>query len=372
MRLLQLVTTRQRRGAEVFASDLADALCRRGHDSVVVGLGRPPEDPLWPRLAPVVDIAREGVARLDVRRVFELARTFETQRPDLIQANGGYAVKYAVLARKISRGYWPIIYCNIGLSSDWLRFPGQRQWTRWLLRQTQMTAAVSDSSRRDLIDTYHLAGETVRVVRRGLATEPVFSREDGRKLLQQAGIPANALVLLHVGSFTEEKNHRGLFRIFERVRERIPDVHLVLVGGGKLRSEIEQHAPSDVHFLGVRSDVSTLMAGADLFLLPSLTEGVPGVILEASVQALPTVAYSVGGIPEVVRDGETGRLTARGDEPGFAASVEEILESLEKRTMLGNNARAFVSAEYDIERSVDAFEKLYSDVLSRKSRLITG
>jgi L-malate glycosyltransferase len=363
MRSLQLVTTRQRRGAEVFASDLADALCSRGHETVIVGLGQPPADPLQPHLAATADLSRAGVARLDIRRVIELAHIFRKQTPDLIQANGGYAVKYAVLARILARGKWPIVYCNIGLSSDWLRFPGQRQWTRWLLQQTQMTAAVSESSRRDLIETYHLPENTVRVVRRGLATEPVFSREEGRVLLLREGIPLEVPVLLHVGSFTEEKNHLGLFRIFKKVSGRIPDVHLVLVGGGSLREEIEEVAPGQVHFLGVRSDVPTLMAGADLFVLPSLTEGIPGVILEAAVQSRPTVAYAVGGIPEVVRDEQTGRLVVPGDETGAAGAIIELLEADEKRTRFGTNARAFISAEYHIERSVDAFERLYRDVL---------
>jgi L-malate glycosyltransferase len=367
MRTLQLVTTRQRRGAEVFASDLADALCSRGHQAIVVGLGRPPENSLQPQLAATADLTRVGVARLDFRRILELARLFRKENPDVIQANGGYAVKYAVLARKAARGKWPIVYCNIGLSSDWLRFPGQRQWTRWLINQTQMTAAVSEASRRDLIDTYALPEEVVRVVRRGLATEPIYTRQEGRLRLSEAGVPSPAPVMLHVGSFSEEKNHEGLLRIHRLVQQHVPDVQLVLVGDGSLRDEIQEKATVGVHLLGVRTDVSTLMAGADVFVLPSHTEGIPGVILEASVQAIPTVAYDIGGIPEVVRDRETGRLIPSGDEKGAAEAVVSLLESPDLNNQYGRSARAYVTAEYDIERSVDAFEKLYFDVLSEKS-----
>lgn len=361
--IVQLVTRRQRRGAEVIATDLADALQGRGHRSIVLGLGPPPGAVLTPREAEAADLTASGEGPLHLARVLELGRVLDRLAPDVVQANGGYAMKYAVTARLVSRARWPLVYCNIGLSSDWLRSPVQRAWNRWLMRRVEATAAVSEASRQDLLATYGLDPARVRVVRRGLATE-ALGREAGRRRLAEAGVPPEGTVLLHVGSFSPEKNHAGLLRIVEQVRAGGESVHLVLVGDGALRAEVLCVAGAHVHALGLRDDVPTLLAGADLFVLPSLTEGIPGVILEAAVQRVPSVAYDVGGVGEVVRDGETGRLVASGDEAGAADAVLSLLRDPAERERLGEAARALVVGQFSLDGSVDGFEALYREVLS--------
>lgn len=372
MKILQLVTVRQRRGAEVIASDLADAMCERGHEAVVVGLSAPPPEALDPKSARAFDLSRAGSARLDIRRVIELGRLLRQASPDIIQANGGYAVKYAVLAVALFRLDFPIIYCNIGMSSDWLRWPGQRAWNRWLLNRTCLTAAVSEASRDDLIDTYRLPVERVRVVRRGLAIEPVFSREHGRAILHQAGVPLDGPIVIHVGSYTPEKNHEGLLRIYANVQTRVPGVRLVLVGDGDLKPGIDARRIDGVHVLGVRSDVPELLSGADLFLLPSLTEGIPGAVLEAAVQRVPTVAYDVGGLREVVIQNVTGRLVPVENESAATEAACQLLLDDRLRETLGKAARAFVTREYDLQRSVDAFCDLYEAALATPDARVTA
>jgi L-malate glycosyltransferase len=364
MQIVQLVTRRQRRGAEVFATELADALHVRGHDVTVVGLQPPHGDVLTPRNAAGVDLGVRGGFVLHSGGVRQLAQYLRSRGECVVQANGGFAMKYAVLARRWARGSWPIVYRNIGLSSDWLTRPGQRWWNRWLMRQVDAAAAVSEASRRDLIRSYGLDPERVRVVRRGVPVGSVVGRSEGRAALTAAGIPEDAFVLLHVGSFTPEKNHEGLLRILERVRAEVGHVHLALVGDGPLRGRVEAAAPPHVHFLGVRTDVPALMAGADVFVLPSLTEGLPGVVLEAAVQHLPAVAYDVGGVSEVVRDGETGRLIASGDESHAAAALLDLVRRPVDRHALAASAHQMVLEQYSLDRSTDAFEALYRGVAS--------
>lgn len=359
VRIVQLVTRRQRRGGEVVAAELSTALAARRHDVRFAGLNAPPDAPLVPAGVVSDDVSTAPPSVLSPRAVVDLARYLRCVEPDVIQANGGYAMKYAVLAKRWSRRHWPLLYCNIGLSSDWLRRPGQRAWNRWLLRQADVTAAVSDASRADLLTTYGLDPDRVEVVRRGVPLEAEDTDAARSALRGELGLPAGASVLMHVGSFSPEKNHEGLLRIVEHVGR--PDVHLVLVGDGPLRGDVERasaNAPH-VHVLGLRSDVPSLLAGADLLLLPSLTEGIPGVILEAGAQSLPTVAYDVGGVGEAVRDGVTGRLIPAGDEAGFAATIRSLLVDGTRRRELGRAARAFVACEYAQDRSVDCFERLY-------------
>ena len=240
MRIVQLVTRRQRRGGEVVAAELSVALVAHGHDIRFAGLNPPPDEPLAPAGVVSDDVSTAPPSVLSPRLVADLARYLRRIDPDVIQANGGYAMKYAVLAKRWSRGHWPLLYCNIGLSSDWLRRPGQRAWNRWLLRHADVTAAVSEASRADLIATYGLDPDRVEVVRRGVPLEAEDRQAARRSLRDELGLPAEASVLLHVGSFAPEKNHVGLLRIVERVEH--PEAHLVLVGDGPLRDDIERAA----------------------------------------------------------------------------------------------------------------------------------
>lgn len=366
MRLVQLITRRQRRGAEVFAAELSTALAVHGHTIHFAGLTPPPTEPLAPPNVVCDDVSQAPQSLLSPRIVLDLARYLRRTNPDVIQANGGYALKYAVLAKRLYRLPHPIVYRNIGLSSDWLRRSGQKVWAQWIMRGIAASASVSTASRNDLVATYGVEPSIATVIRRGVPVEAVEISEARCTLRLALGVPEEAPLLLHVGSFTPEKNHAGLLRIVARVRAAHPGAHLALVGDGPLRPEVAREAGRQgaVHLLGLRDDVPHLMAGADLLLLPSHTEGIPGVILEAGVQSLPAVAYAIGGVAEAVRDGETGRLIPPGDEAAFAEAVAALLAAPERRAALGRAARALIASEYALDRSVDAFERLYRQIVA--------
>ena len=164
MEIVQLVTRRQRRGGEVVAAELSTELARRGHRVHFAGMAPPPHEPLAPEAAISADVSEAPAALLSLRAVRDLAAYLKKVNPDVVQANGGYAMKYLALASRWSRASWPLLYCNIGLSSDWLRRPGQRAWNGWLIGHADATAAVSDASRQDLLDTYGLDPASVEVV----------------------------------------------------------------------------------------------------------------------------------------------------------------------------------------------------------------
>ncbi|OZC03423.1 glycosyltransferase family 4 protein [Rubricoccus marinus] len=362
LRIAQLVSSRQRRGAEVFASDLSEALAALGHEVSFAGLAAPPVEPLAPEVTNV-DLTSGPLASMSLEIVRSTARHIRETRPDVIQANGGAVMKYVALAQAWGRTRVPVVYCNIGLSSDWVRHRAQRAWTGWLLRRADVTAAVSAASRDDLLRQYGLDPAVVRVVRRGVDVGARVRADEGRRALTEAGVPSGSFVVLHVGSFSEEKNHAGLIRIVERVRaESDRDVRLVLVGGGPLYEAVERSAPAHVHILGIREDVPALMAGADVLLLPSRTEGIPGVVLEAAAQGIPTVAYDVGGVSEAVRDGETGAVIEAGDEAAASGAVLRLIREPMTLAEWGEAARAFVRDEYSLDASVHAFLDLYREI----------
>ena len=172
------------------------------------------------------------------------------------------------------------------------------------------------------------------------------------------------------------KNHSGFLRIAARIQQRFPDVEFVLVGDGPLRPELEREAEtlglgSRVLFLGDRRDISGLLASMNVAVLTSDSEGLSNVILEAMAARVPVVAYDVGGNGELVK-ANRGVTVRPGDEDEFAAAVERLLGQPSLREELGCNARAFVEANFSLERVRNAYEELYQSLRERKGLSITA
>ena len=168
-----------------------------------------------------------------------------------------------------------------------------------------------------------------------------------------------------------------MIEAFANIHQQRPDVHLFLFGDGELRPRVERQIRQHdlgvrVHVLGSRGDATRLVAGADLLLLPSLIEGIPGVILEAAAQRVPAVATDVGGISEAVESGERGVLVPLGDREAFVEAILRLLDDEALRRQMGEAARAFVCEHYAIDKTAVAFERLYLDLLrERQTRSAT-
>lgn len=365
MRVLQLITRRQRRGAEVFASDLADVLVLRGYEVLVAGLYDAASPPLIPARAGWIDLDARADRRLSATTLAAVMGLIRRFQPDLVQANGADTLKYSALAKAVTRGTWPLVYRNIGVASQWLRHRPHRAWSRWLVGFVDHVAAVSDACRDDFLRTYHLEDRRVTTIPNAIRiTEPPSTTEARRRLAELAGIPEGADLLVHVGSFAPEKNHLWLLDAFDRIRQLRPDARLVLLGDGPLRARVTDAVAARglgdrVHLLGGRIDADVLVGGADVLVLPSLVEGIPGVVLEAAAQSVPTVATDVGGMREVVHDGDTGMLVRSGDLDAFVACTVDLLGDPARLRRMGAAARALVRQRFDIATVSREYESLY-------------
>lgn len=162
---------------------------------------------------------------------------------------------------------------------------------------------------------------------------------------------------------------QGLIRIFSSLLEAIPDAKLLLIGEDKLKAEIEafvkeMNIENNVYFLGRRSDVLQIMACCDVFVLPSLIEGLPEVILESFVNKLPVVAYDVGGIKEIMINNKTGWLIDKGDEESFGEAIKVVLTRLNEDIV--ENARYLATAKYSNEIISKSFLEGFNGIPNRK------
>lgn len=187
---------------------------------------------------------------------------------------------------------------------------------------------------------------------------------------RKEGIPDEALVMVHVGRFTLQKNHEMLIRAFAKLR--LPaSACLLLVGEGELQAQTEQlvrelGVADRVRFLGVRADIPELLNASDIFVLPSRWEGNPMSVMEAMAAGLPVVATAVGGVPELVQDGTTGLLVPNEDTEALAQALQRLVDNPDLRATMGNHARRVAQKRFDARVMTRAYEALYESILASK------
>ncbi|MDE2989621.1 MAG: glycosyltransferase [Chloroflexota bacterium] len=247
---------------------------------------------------------------------------------------------------------------------------------RWLHRRTagmpDVTIGISDAVRAWAVTTGGVPAAKTRVVLYGIDAAP-FANLDRSGARAELGIEAGARVVLCPARLDPQKNHGMLLRAFERVHREQPDAVLLLAGGRQLGSELYErdlHALADlidadgaVRWLGVRSDMSRLLAACDVVALASDWEGFGLALLEAMAAGRPVVATAVGGVPEVVSDGESGILVAAGDMFGFAKALIRLLDDDAARRRMGTAAARRAREAFAIDRMRTATQAVYDEML---------
>ena len=374
MRVMHVVSTGTRRGAELFVADLARALDPMGIDQMVTILhGDRAGD---------VDFGVETIAlapgaptipglRLDGGLVRGIREAMRTWKPSVLQAHGGEALKHSIVAG----GRVPVVYRRIGSTSGWGPFSPRRAAHALFVRRAAHVVCVSDSARREIVRSFRVPLRRASTIPNAVDLERIQPTRTPVEVRAELGIATDARVVLSVGALTWEKDPLAQLDIAARIFRHDDNALFVMCGDGPLRAQLETRrlaAGLDrrVMLLGNRPDVSDLMAAADVLVLASRTEGMPGVLIEAGLMGLPVVAYAIAGVPEVVIDDRTGRLVTAGDEDGLASVALEVLADPALRTRLGAEARARC-ADFDIRVVAPRYARLYES-LSADSKVATA
>lgn len=207
----------------------------------------------------------------------------------------------------------------------------------------------------------------ITVIRNGISLERFRPDPGGRTQTRaELGIPDDAWVVGTVGRVDENKNHRALVSALLPVLD--DSFQLVIVGDGPAMDELRAACaalprPGLVHLLGRRLDTPRLLAAFDVFALPSLSEGLPLVIPEAMACGLPVVSTAVGGIPNVVIEGETGYLVPPGDEGALREKLVALCRDRAKAARMGQAGLQRALREYSAERMAQEYIALYRRAL---------
>jgi len=371
MRVLHVVATGMRRGAEVFASDLVRAARDAQVDQwVAVVNGTTMELDFT---APITMLhgatAEQSRPPLSPTGVWRLHALVDRWRPDLVQAHGGEALKHvaAALVGTDTR----VVYRRIGLVPRGLLGGPRRAAYGWLMRRAARVVTVADAVRHETVRLFRLPGDSVVTIPNGVDRLRIAATRGRDETRDGLGIPPGARVLASVGAITWEKDPLAHLRVAARVLGRTEGVH-VWVGDGPMRARLqaagtELGLDDRLMLLGNRADVGDLLEAADVLLFASRAdgmEGMPASVIEAGMAGLPVAGYAVAGVPEVVVDGQTGFLVRAGDEAALADRVLRLLEDADGRRAMGAAARERCLARFEIGAIAPRYLSLYREVVA--------
>jgi len=240
---------------------------------------------------------------------------------------------------------------------------------RMLARLTSALVAVSSEVQQFLGRQLRLPLARIQVIRNGVAA-PQPTTEGVAALTARIGAVPTQLRLATIASLTSKKGHDVLLRALALLAGRGLCVAAVFAGDGPERARLELIAAElklrdSVHFLGAVSNPADVLAAADVFVLPSLVEGLPLALLEAMRAGKPIVATSVGGVPEAVTSGINGLLVAPADDLALADAIATLAASPRQRAELGDQARATADRDFTEQRYIGALVSLYDELLAR-------
>ena len=237
---------------------------------------------------------------------------------------------------------------------------------RITLHHIDRIVLVSSSNESFFLSTFgHRLSEKTLTIPNGIKAEDFEQIQAAGFLKEQAG---GQLFVTVVAGLNNQKGHEYLIRSIPVIKRRIPNVKFVFVGEGHLRRHLETVARQldvvdDIIFAGWRKDIPNVLAASDIFVLPSLFEGMPLSVLEAMATGLPVVATDVDGTADVVQNGSTGFLIPPKDSGMLAGKICELLLDARKRKEFGLKGRARVVQNYTVERMCNGYLSLYDSLL---------
>jgi len=371
-------------GPALHVAYLSAGLAKRGYDTTLVAgtVGRGEESMAYvveesgTRIVTLSGLSREISPVRDALAVFRLAALIRHVRPAILHthtAKAGTVGRAAALLAGRARP--PIVIHTFhghvlrGYFSP-ARTAFFRVLERLLAKVTTVLIAVSPEVRDDLVALGVAPVEKFAVVRLGIELEERVRCEEPRdEIRRRLGIPPERFVVGWLGRMTGVKQTTDLLDALGDLRARGVDASLLLVGDGPDREGFERRAQElglirHCLFLGYQEDVAPWYATMDAVALPSGNEGTPVTVIEALAAGKPVVAYGVGGVPDVVRDGVDGFVVTPGDTGELASRLAELAGDPELRTRTGAAGRDRVLERYGVGRLLDDIDRLYRETLA--------
>jgi glycosyltransferase involved in cell wall biosynthesis len=242
---------------------------------------------------------------------------------------------------------------------------------RWLWTQVDQVLSVSSRTAERMAALTGFPSARIRTIRNGVDLQR-FRPRDRIEARTALDLPATPLTVGMAGRLVPVKDHHTFLSALALLREQSVDVAAAIVGDGPLKAELRARAADlglgpHVRFIDARTDIERVLPAFDVFVSSSVSEGLSNSILEAMATGLPVVATHVGGTDELVDDGRTGVLVPPSDPHALARALRQMISNTELRLGMGASARRRAEREFDLERMIREYERVYL-ALSQASR----
>lgn len=306
---------------------------------------------------------------LDVRCARRLLQICRQHRVRLIHAHQYAPFFYAAVARLLGWSRLPILFTEHGRDYPDYRRSKRVLANRFLLRKYDKAVAVGKYVRQALIEYEGLPPERISVIYNGVDVE-AYATPSGEQRLETRkglGLAEDDVALIQVARLNPLKDHLTAVRAFAMLCEQQKRARLLIVGDGEERAKIEAAigeagVGERVHLLGTRRDIPRLLAASDVFLLTSISEGIPLTLLEAMAAGLPCVSTDVGGTGEVIVDGQTGFLAPAKDAEALAARLAILADHAQQRAAMGVAGRLRSQELFSDRQMHAAYLSLYREM----------
>lgn len=304
---------------------------------------------------------------LDVRPLTALVRFIRKSEIDIVHAHEFGSIVGGCLVRR-----WidpPIVATVHG--REYLAHRSRRRLLfRWMGRACSRIVAVSRTLERFLLESVGVSPQNVETIYNGIDVGKYGRNGVSCRVRDELGIGPDEWIVGAIGSLYPVKGHSDLIKAMEQVVRRVPSVTCLVIGHGYLRAQLEEEVrraglERAVRFLGFRRDVPDLLQTLDLFVLPSLSEGLPLSLLEAMAAGKPVVATDVGGNKEVIEDGVTGYLLPPRRPDLLAERLIALLENPHVGRAIGAKAQAAIQERFSLETMVQQYERLFHAIRAR-------
>ena len=290
--------------------------------------------------------------------LLKLSRVLKNLRPDIVHTRNWSGIDGIIAARMA--GIRAVVHGEHGWGMEDpqglhpKRILIRRFLSRWVSEYTCVSKQIENWLCNDV-----RVRKPVTQIYNGVDVDKYWQGNGRDRIRVEIGLAADIPLVGVVGRLDPIKDHTTLFRAFEAVRTVLTKACLLVVGDGQERKRLENQAGDGVIFVGNRSDVPEILRALDLFVLPSLNEGISNTILEAMATGIPVVATRVGGNPELLEDEYTGTLVKPGDFQSMASAILRYLEHADLRARHGEAGRQSVLNRFSIEAMVRSYEAVY-------------
>ncbi|NLP12763.1 glycosyltransferase [bacterium] len=312
------------------------------------------------------------VSPFDRHTIRQVSEFIKNEQPNIIHSHGYKADFVAWMAGR------PLQASLISSCHPWLDTDDNRRAALYalidklILLRFDRVVAVSEQVRWEC-HVGPLRRRDIPVIANGVAMSSAVAAAETKSIRQELNIPCGHLLIGCVARLTREKGHLFLLKAFaDVVRRTVSPAVLLLLGDGLEKEPLQQACQElglqdRVHFLGHRADVPALLHQLDLFILPSLSEGIPMALLEAMAAAVPVLSTMVGGIPDILDHGQAGVLVPPGDAPALAAALLELIHDRTLREALAQRGHLRVETAFSRTSMCQRYAAQYAALLRQRN-----